>query len=130
METSLRRGIDVKHHYNSQIKDVSLCYKPSTKSITLISQDRYYFGFGIRKETSISILDIADIKTGTYAIDFMKTSSTDKINQCATIISTEFVFNIEFQNKLNRDNFIIKFKIFVKYIQSINRKSSYLDSEV
>lgn len=130
METSLRRGIDVKYHFNSKIKDVLLYYKPSTKTISLLSQDRYYFGLGKRKETNMSLLDIADIKTGANSINFIETTSTDKSNQCATIISTENVFDIEFQNKLNRDNFIIKFKIFVNYSQSINRKFSSLDSEV
>lgn len=63
--------------------------------------------------------DIAEIRPGTHSYGFVKTNSTSEYDRTFSIVSTEWVFDLEVISKSSRDLFIDRLYDFLL----VNRKT-------
>lgn len=113
MRALLERGLQVLHHHPSgRIIRSYITFSEATQSLTVQPMERSFFDI-YKKDMSIHVTDVAEIRPGTHSIGFVRTNSTDKQGECMSIIGTQCTIDIQLATNKSRDLLVQKLRVFV-----------------
>jgi hypothetical protein len=117
----LARGVQVLHHHpcGRIVRSVLSCEEGSTK-LVIETTERTFFGFYVAKPLSLQMEDVVEVRPGTHSFGFVGTKSTDKYDECLSIIGTECVIDLQFSNQTARDIFSTKLRTLLLHKSAIN----------
>lgn len=113
MKKLLAKGLQVLHHHpGGRIIRSYLSFSEAGGDLHILPMEKSIFDF-TRKNLTLNINDISEIRPGTHSIGFVRTNSTDKQGECLSIIGTECTIDLQLANNKARDLLVQKLRVFV-----------------
>lgn len=130
----LVRGIQVNHHFNGEVISSIITYDLASTSLVILpiadavkEEESGYWGlvrkvFGyfmapiVVKQSSVltvALNDISDVRIGSHAYGFVLTNSTDKHEQCLSIIGSQATISVELSSETVRNIFADRLRKFI-----------------
>eukprot|EP01039_Chlorochromonas_danica_P010476 gene10475-11606_t len=104
MGSALERGIQVLHHRHSgEIMAACLSIDRTANQLVVQTPYKSFLGISSVDTMRIDLGDIAEVRPGSHSLGFVRTQSTSLHNKGVSIISSQWVFDLEIISLQARD---------------------------
>ena len=124
MMALLKRGIQILHHNKAgRVVRSNVHYNSESMRLEVTPADVGFFWSVVQSVTggpsnlpaSLHMGDVVEIRLGAHAYGFVASDSTDKGQECMTVVGTEGTLDLQLATGNARDLFAAKLRIFVTY---------------
>lgn len=117
----LARGVQVMHHHPmGRIFRSVLSADSEVSVLTMQTLERTFFGYAVVKPMQLSLTDVVEIRIGTHSFGFVGTRSTDKHNDCMSLIGSQCTLDFQLSNENSRDLFAARLRTLLLHVQAMS----------